>query len=69
MQELVEILQSMAHDIEDLKSWKAEQEARIKDEAEKAEASQKEFEKFIETRKEAERKRVSDAEKLKSMMM
>ena len=59
----------MASEIKSLKAWKSAQEERILAEEQQARETSEEFKKFIEQRQEAERKRVSDAEKLKSMMM
>lgn len=69
MEELVKILTQMSSDIDELKKWKSELDARVKAEDEAQAASQVEFEKFIADKKSEEAKRAADAEALKAMMM
>ena len=69
MEELVKILTQMSSDIDELKKWKSELDARVKAEDEAQAASQVEFEKFIADNKSEEAKRAADAEALKAMMM
>ncbi len=69
MEELISFLSKLAADVSELKQWKTEQDSKIKAETDEAEASLKEFEKFIKQRKSEEAKRAADEEELRKMMM
>ncbi len=69
LKQLLDLLHGMAHDVESLKAWRDEQTAKIKAEEEEAEATQREFDEFIERRKAEEAKRAADEAALRLMMM
>lgn len=69
MQELVEILQGMAHDIADLQSWRDAHDQRIKKEQEEQNDTMKMFNEYITERRKKETKEQSDLQKLREMMM
>lgn len=69
MEEFIKIMQELARDVRDLKTWQAKMTAQqLADEAE-AERTQREFLNFIRERKEKETKRAADEAELRKMMV
>lgn len=69
MEKFINFLTELAQDVHELKAWKSEQDTRQKEAQAEAEATQKEFEKFIKQRKSEEAKRAADEEALRKMMI